>query len=119
MTQQFEVGQVVKTEGGHDAEILKTDAPGDYPIIAFVDGNALTFTEDVRFWRGEKGHPYDLILPEPKITGFINVYRDGSSDSYTTRELADYYADEDRTHFIDPSDLTDEQIRKWRVEDKA
>lgn len=117
MTQQFKVGQTVKTKGGYDAEILMPDAPGNFPIIAFVDGQVSTFTKDGRFWYGEEDHPFDLIPPEPKLTGFINVDADGCQEFYTTREKADAFGSNDRTHCIDLSDLTEEHLRKWRVED--
>ena len=123
MTQQFKVGQTVKTKGGYDAEILKTDAAGDCPIVAYVVLNnkrseVITCTgSGVYNPREECGSVFDLIPPEPKLTGFINVDADGCQEFYTTREKADAFASDDRTHCIDLSDLTEEQLRKWRVED--
>lgn len=121
MTQQFKVGQMVKTKGGYDAEILKTDAPCDFPIIAFVTGDSFYPKGAIRRFdangKSVMGSFYDLIPPEPKLTGFINVDADGCQEFYTTREKADAFASDDRTHCIDLSDLTEEQLRKWRVED--
>ena len=116
MTQQFKVGQMVKTKCGCDAEILKTDAPGEYPIVAFVDGQASRYRSDGRSFSAAAS-TFDLIPPEPKLTGFINVDADGCQEFYTTREKADAFGSNDRTHCIDLSDLTEEQLRKWRVED--
>ena len=114
MTQQFKVGQMVKTKCGCDAEILMTDAPGGFPIVAFVDDRVRTFRHDGTAFAYEK---FDLIPPEPKLTGFINVCEDGEVGLYSTRVLADHYAEDNRTHCIDLSDFTEEQLRKWRVED--
>jgi len=118
MTQQFEVGQMVKTKGGYDAEILMTSAPGGFPIVAFVDDRVRTFRHDGTAFAYQK---FDLIPPEPKLTGFINVFAcEVGGLVWDTREEADKSADSavaDRTHCIDLSDLTEEQLRKWRVED--
>lgn len=121
MTQQYKVGQMVKTEGGYDAKILLTDAPGKYPILALVTGGP-EFPRGMikRYSSDGKASSDDwlnLILPEPKLTGFINVHEGGSSCTFLTRKCADKWALSNRTHCIDLSDFTEEQLRKWRVED--
>lgn len=40
----FKVGDTYKTAGGYLAKIVYNDIPGDYPILAEIDGCLYTYT---------------------------------------------------------------------------
>lgn len=100
----FKVGDIVKTRSGVDAEILKTDLPGQYPIVAVVNVQG-SVQAIFTLANGETGNvwlsPYDLMPPEEFV--WVNVYLSKTasgnvrtSSGYSSRHLADLNADPNR-----------------------
>lgn len=100
---KFEPGMVCKTRDGREVEILKTDAPGNMPIIGmFLDDEM--HTGAARNWHANGAYHVtgkyetftDLIPPKRtrEVTVWVNVYPDGQQDACpderNARDLAAY-----------------------------
>lgn len=76
----FKVGDTVKTHDGREVEILKTNAPGDKPIIVmfFEDGCTVHLHSDGRYYQDGTKSGYDLIPPKRtrEVTVLVDVYID-------------------------------------------
>lgn len=88
---KFEIGEY-RTKRGTVA-VISTIAEGqEYPFIGYCyDSSGMVFPESwgARGNRFELGRedPYDLVLP--KVTIWINVWKNGYTEAYNTKEAAD------------------------------
>lgn len=87
---KFEVGKKYKTRCGLDAEILKTDCKGKFPlagIVAESDGfdRAVLWTDDGHYWEEDEISRLDLIGDEPQdeqvdsvnmVLDIVTLFRD-------------------------------------------
>jgi len=82
----------VRTKDGRSVRVLRTDGPGDYPVVGFVqdDPYPVTWTlEGRRILCTEV--PLDLENAPERLqkTWWMNVFKCGSFDYYETKEQAD------------------------------
>lgn len=81
-----------RTRDGRDVRLLCVDGPNGYPVIGLVDGASSPDSWDTDgFWCGRGDNaPADLIeYHEPDIrTIWVNVYEDGVTDPYETKDIA-------------------------------
>jgi hypothetical protein len=89
----FDPNRPVQTRDGRPARILCTDLKGDQPIAAAIRGaggneTVSEFGENGQWLVGETSDT-DLINVPEKRTVWVNIYEDGYTSRYPTRELAD------------------------------
>ena len=72
----------VVTRGGRPARIIRTDARGEYPVVALVEyddaSDDYTYTKDGIFSLGESGEE-DLFFAPEKHEGWVNIYKAGNN----------------------------------------
>lgn len=100
----WEIGKPYPTRGGKTAYLLKTDAPGRYPLIGYMEGDlecsACSWTSDGIILVGYQ-NPADLVPPAPpqpeRKTVWMNLYKESiPAYQYDTKEEADAKARADR-----------------------
>ena len=74
----------VVTRDGRPARIIRTDARGEYPVVALVEyddaSDDYTYTKDGIFSIGVSGEE-DLFFAPEKHEGWVNLYKDLNDDS--------------------------------------
>jgi len=86
------------TRDGRKARIVCTDAKGLYPFVALIDDGKHEFSNRVNCnGVSYSCTDYDLInAPAQKREFWMNVYEDGASHTYPTKEDADDFAELNR-----------------------
>lgn len=86
----------VKTVGGYEVRILCTDAPGEYPVVGYVNYKTYVYPQQ---WRKDgtvstitDKHTYDLVNVKQKREGWINIFKDfgviSTGTVYTSKKAA-------------------------------
>lgn len=94
---KLDLTKPVQTRSGHKVEILKTNLKGEFPVIGVVT-HPDSGDEEVSYWHANGGflhsgtYIHDLVNVPVKISRWYNVYSDGSTVDFETREAADDYA---------------------------
>ncbi len=79
--------KVVTADGRKVRRILCTDARGNYPVVALIEGyngttdNAGAFTKDGKYLDGIESSIHDLFFAPEKHEGYINVNPDWIVDN--------------------------------------
>ena len=74
--------KIVTADGRKVRRILCTDARGNYPVVALVEGyngttdDAGAFTKDGKYLDGIESSIHDLFFAPEKHEGWVNLYRD-------------------------------------------
>lgn len=92
-----------KTRGGNDVVILTVDAPGEQPIVGYVEyghttivmpacwskvGDYYPTTSDCSNY--PTGSSLDLVNAKTKREGWVNVFKNGSIEgTFSSKQLAD------------------------------
>ena len=75
----------VVTRGGRPARIIRTDARGEYPVVALVEyddaSDDYTYTKDGIFSIGGSGEE-DLFFAPEKHEGWVNLLKDLNGDAF-------------------------------------
>lgn len=84
----------IKTKDNQNVRIVSTDGSGDYPLIGYIGNNEKphAWTLDGKIdKRNGVDTLNDIRNVFPKKKAYVNIYRSGGGNVYTSKEKADKF----------------------------
>ncbi len=106
MTYEYKVGEWYKTRGGFEAQVLDVNYKSEHGrmIVGKIkrdNGEGLITWESDGTLLGGMSNPYDLMPPVERKELWVNVYNSyHGSNAWSSKELADKHADDDRVDLL-------------------
>jgi hypothetical protein len=90
----LDLNKPYRLRNGDEVVIISNKARGVYPLAGHINqsDNIVQWTEEGCFYPHGKESPFDIVnIPEEKFL-YLNIYKDGTTDSCASKTLADYYS---------------------------
>ncbi len=87
-------GKPVQTRDGLPVKIIDYSSKNiNFPLVAYINNQVLeVYTDSGTVHKSKKECASDLFMADISITGYLNIYRDGSSVLHPSRIAADINA---------------------------